>query len=52
MMNDDKTVENLVSRREALISIGGIAAGAALVSGGVAGNALAAMPASDAALAG
>ena len=42
MMNDDKTVENLVSRREALISIGGIAAGAALVSGGVAGNALAA----------
>ena len=42
MKTEDKTVENGITRREAMLSMGGIAAGAALASGGFAGNASAA----------
>jgi len=42
MSTDNTTSENGVTRREALMSVGGIAAGAALVSGGFAGSASAA----------
>ncbi|MGB5290748.1 MAG: hypothetical protein WBN41_04795 [Lysobacterales bacterium] len=42
MTTKDKTVENGVTRREALAGIGGVAAGAALATGGFAGNAMAA----------
>jgi len=43
MTTDDKTIENGITRREALVSMGGVAAaGAALATGGLSGNALAA----------
>ena len=42
MTTEDKTVENGFTRREALAGIGGVAAGAALATGGFAGNAMAA----------
>ena len=42
MTTNDKRVENGVTRREALASIGGVAAGVALVSSGVTSKALAA----------
>ena len=43
MTTEDKTNENGITRREALASIGGVAAaGAALTTGGFSGNALAA----------
>ena len=43
MTTEDKTIENGITRREALASIGGVAAaGAALATGGFSGNALAA----------
>ena len=42
MTNANKTVENGFTRREALAGIGGVAAGAALASGGVVRNAVAA----------
>ena len=44
MTTEDKTIENGITRREALASIGGVAAaaGAALATGGISGNALAA----------
>ena len=42
MKTEDKTVEDGITRREAMLSMGGIAAGAALASGGFAGNASAA----------
>ncbi|MFC1778279.1 ABC transporter substrate-binding protein [Pseudomonadota bacterium] len=41
MTTKDKTVENGFTRREALAGIGGAAAGAALATGGFAGNAMA-----------
>ena len=42
MTTDDKTIENGMTRREALVSIGGAAAGAALATSGLAGNVMAA----------
>jgi len=42
MKTEDTTVENGLTRREALASIGGVAAGAALASGGVVSSAMAA----------
>ena len=42
MTDEGKKADIVISRREALLSIGGIAAGAALVSGGVSGSAWAA----------
>ncbi len=42
MTTNDKTVENGFTRREALAGIGGVAAGAALASGGVLSSAMAA----------
>jgi len=42
MTTKDKTVENGVTRREALAGIGGVAAGVALASGGVVSSAMAA----------
>ena len=42
MTNANKTVENGFTRREALAGIGGVAAGAALASGGVVRSAVAA----------
>ncbi len=42
MTKENKTVESGFTRREALAGIGGVAAGAAIASGGVAGNAMAA----------
>jgi len=42
MTTKDKTVENGFTRREALAGIGGVAAGAALASGGVVSSAMAA----------
>ena len=42
MDTEGKTVENGITRREAMLSMGGIAAGAALATGGVVGSAFAA----------
>jgi hypothetical protein len=42
MTTENKTVENGFTRREALAGIGGVAAGAALASGGVVSSAMAA----------
>ena len=42
MKTEDTTVENGLTRREALASIGGVASGAALASGGVVSSAMAA----------
>ena len=42
MTTDNMTTENGITPREALASIGGVAAGAALASGGVVNNAVAA----------
>jgi len=42
MTTEDKTAKNGMSRREALAGIGGVAAGAALASGGVVSSAMAA----------
>ena len=50
MTTKDKTVENGVTRREALAGIGGVAAGAALATGGFSGTAMAAEEGSRAVL--
>ena len=42
MTNENTSVDNGFTRREALAGIGGVAAGAALATGGFAGNAMAA----------
>ena len=42
MTKENNTVENGFTRREALAGIGGVAAGAAMATGGFAGNAMAA----------
>lgn len=42
MSTEEKMIENGITRREALASIGGVAAGAAMASGGFSGNAVAA----------
>ncbi|MFC1665118.1 ABC transporter substrate-binding protein [Pseudomonadota bacterium] len=42
MSTESRTDENMLTRREAMLSMGGVAAGAALASGGFAGDAMAA----------